>query len=451
MRKLVLICAAFALSLTAFAQKSGPDTFAGKEKGSKTGRNITLTDAVNIALQDNASVLRAAKQKEIYDLMVSQYRSYLYPSISLSGSYTRALEKGAIFMGGSKIEMGMNNTFSAGADASWLLYSGGKVKAGLNMAKMWKSTGVYEYQNVKNLARKNVEDTAYSVMISAAYINVQREYLEIAKEHLAETEKKYKQGLASSLEVLTQKVAVGNIEPTVISAENLYEVNRLNLKRLLSIDPEVDIDLVWTREDLIVPEVISLEEMYKLAEQNSPDLILSKLNVDIAKEQVVIERGGHLPSITAFADRYYNGSTESGFPGTNEYYWASNVGVRLSLPLFEGFRVKSLVDQKKAAYDQAVISYQDKIKEVRINVKTAWLNFNEANLRLKASEGVVVQSRENSEAMMKRFKAGLASRLEVDDAALDLNEAELQYLQARSDALAALTNLRYYTGGEVVK
>ncbi len=448
MKKLATLLIVFSLVSNAFCVEINVVDMPA-HKSSKEGTGVNITEAVNIALENNAQVVNALKTKQIYDEQVRQYTSYVYPSISLSGSYSRNIEKPAFIIGGEKVTVGSTNTYSAGADANWILYSGGLVSSGVEIAKSWRGIGYFNYEDVRQRITRVVTNTCYLVILSSALIAVQQEYLDVAKEHLSETEARYKAGLASSLDVLSQKVNVSTIEPKVIKAKNDYEIALLSLKQLLNKDPEASIHLQWDNETLKVPTLMPLDKLYSLALENRPELVLEKLNMAVTKEQIKVERANNFPTISAFANRYYNGQTENGFPGSNEYYWTSAVGAKLSWPIFEGFRTSSLIQQRKLAYEQAQNSYNDKITQVKIEVKRNFLNYKEAVERLKAGEGVVKQSKENVSAFLKRYSAGLASRLEVDEATSALNTAELQYIQAAYDAFASLADLRYSVGSEV--
>lgn len=94
-------------------------------------------------------------------------------------------------------------------------------------------------------------------------------------------------------------------------------------------------------------------------------------------------------------------------------------------------------------------SYQNTLKNVRIEVKAAWLNLEEARKRIEATKGVVVQARENLNAQMKRYRAGLTSQLELNDAIANVNDSDLQYVQAVYDGAISLSDLKFAVGDEV--
>ena len=403
-----------------------------------------------MALSDSYQIIDAQKTKEIYEQQLSQSRSGYYPSLSLDGSYSRALKKGKIIMGAQSIEIGQNNTYQAGLNASYVLWAGGQIRNSVNLAKVGAEQGLFNLRHVQDVVTKQVVGFCYDIIYAAALIRVQEEYLDIAKQHLEEAQAKYKQGLASSLDVLTQKVKVENIEPTVLQAQKNFELGNLYLRQILNRDPEDRIYLTWTQKDLELPQTPSLDELYNLAMEKRPELKLSKLAVDAAHYNVKIARSGHMPVLALNGNYTYNGVTDNGFPQhKQDYYWSSAAGVTLSVPLFEGFKVSSQVAQKELAYEQAVAAYQNKMKNVRIQVKEAWLNLEEARSRIEATKGVVEQARENLNSQMKRYRAGLTSQLEVNDAISNVNDSDLKYVQAVYDGAIALSDLKFAVGVEV--
>lgn len=421
-----------------------------KERPEVEGEKITIQQAITMALKDSYSVVNATKNLQIYEQQMKEANASFYPTVSITGSYDRALKKGRIAMNDQLIEMGQNNTFTASAGLDYVLWSGGQIRNNAKLAKVNAESGLYQLKEAQNLVVQQVVKFCYDIIYASALIRVQEEYLDIAKQHLAEAQARYKEGLSSNLDVLNQQVQVDNIEPQVLQAKKNFELGNLYLRQILNRDPEDPIYLTWTKQDLRVPPTPPLDELYALAVKYRPELIRSKLAVDAAHYNIKIAKAGHMPSLSLNADYSYNAYTENGFPRhSNQYYWASNAGITLSIPLFEGFKVTSQVTQRELAYEQAVISYQNELKNVRIEVKEAWLDLEEAKSRIEATRGVVKQARENLNAQMLRYRNGLSSRLELNDAINNLNDSDLQYVQAVYDAVIALSDLKYAVGAEV--
>ena len=99
-------------------------------------------------------------------------------------------------------------------------------------------------------------------------------------------------------------------------------------------------------------------------------------------------------------------------------------------------------------YEDAKASYENLKKNVRIQVKAAWLNLEEARKRIESTKGVVERAQENLNSKMLRYRNGLISQLELNDAISDLNDSNLTFVQAVHDAHVALSDLNYAVGME---
>lgn len=438
----------------AFAAQTGNktaiDLFALKDKAEGA---ITIEEAVNIALADNTSVQIAQKNAEIYDQQIRQYTSYLYPQITASGSYSRALKPQEVITSLGAFKMNMDNTASASVEGSLLLWQGGAVKAGIRAAELLRESGYLELTETRNNIKDMVITLCYGIILSHALIQVQQENLDIAKDHLKEITSKYKQGLASDLDILSQQVKVSNSEPPLIEAKNSYDLGLLTLRRLLNKDPQDELSLTWQIKDILSLQIPELEELYSLAENNRPELVISQLQAEMAQQAVNIAKAEHYGSIAAFANVAYSGTSDHIVIPVQKSNssWGASAGLRLSIPLFEGFRVDSQVKQKQLAYEQALLKANDTRRNIRIEVKRCWLNLNEAKNRILATKGTIEQAHKNLERTNIRYRNGLASRLDLDDSALLLHDAELKYIQAVHDAFTALSNLNYSVGTEVTK
>lgn len=456
MKKLVSSFLMLLLSMNIFADgylKNNPmNAKLFKEIEQKEGTKIRIKEAVKMALQDSYQVYSAKKMKEIYDEVVKQVKSAYYPLIDLEASYNRALLKTkSLSSSTDKMETTtpVNNTYIANLKANWILWTGGKITGTKQYAKLQAENSNYQLKQTKADVKKQVINFCYTIIYASALVHVQETYLDIAKQHLAETKARYKQGLSSNLDVLTQQVRVNNIVPQLLQAQRNVELATLYLRQILNKDPEARIYLTWKEEDLKISDTKNLQELYSIADEKRPELIMSKLAVDMAQANLKIAKSDHFPTLAAYGNYGYYGYTKEGLPNKDHYYWGSNVGLSLTLPIFEGFSVKTDVAQKEKYYENAKESYENQKRNVRIEVKAAWLTLEEAKKRIEATKGVVEQAQENLNSKMLRYRNGLISQLELNDAISNLNDSNLSFVQAVYDAQIALSDLNYAVGMEI--
>jgi len=419
----------------------------------KEGTKITIKEAVKMALKDSYQVYSASKMKEISDEVYNQMKSSYYPYVDFNASYNRALLRSKALAktddGEKMVEVSpVNNTFAAQLQANWVLWTGGKVKNTKEYGRLQSERGEYQLRHAKSMVAKEVINYCYMIIYASALVHVQENSLDIANQHLDETKARYKQGLSSNLDVMTQEVRVNNIVPLVLQARKNVELSTLYLRQILNKDPEAPIYLTWVEDDLMIPEIPDLQKLYDMAYEQRPELIVSKLAADIAEANYKVAKADHYPNLSAYGNYGYNGYTIEGLPDNNHYYWGSNIGLQFSMPIFHGFSVSSQVKQKEMYYEDAKASYENLKKNVRIQVKSAWLNLEEAKKRIESTKGVVERAQENLNSKMLRYRNGLISQLELNDAISDLNDSNLTFVQAVHDAHVALSDLNYAVGME---
>ena len=455
MKKVVSLLISLTFTVNIFAANTGYDkndlnVKLFKELEQQQGTKITIQEAVKIALKDSYQVYSATKAKEIAEEALRQAKSSYYPYIDFEASYNRALLRAKALSSDDKmVETSIvNNTYTAQLKANWVLWTGGKITNTKEYIKLQAESGDYQLKHVKSLVAKTVANYCYRIIYASALVHVQETYLDVANQHLDETKARYKQGLSSNLDILTQQVRVDNIVPQVLQAKRDVELATLSLRQILNKDPEASIFLTWTEKDLAVPELPDIEKLYDIAYQQRPELLVSKLAMDMAETNLKIAKADHYPNLSAYGNYGYFGYTKEGFPDNDHYYLGANVGLSLSLPIFRGFSISSQVKQKEMYYEDAKASYENQKKNIRIQVKSAWLNLEEAKKRIESTKGVVAQAQENLNSKMLRYRNGLISQLELNDAISDLNTSELSFVQAIYDAHMAMSDLNYSVGME---
>ncbi len=404
-------------------------------------RPLTLDGAVGAALENNATVATAERSRLIYKEKVREYWGTVMPQASASALWSNYLDKPNPDILGAKDA----NTYTGSLDVSQVLWAGGKVSTGIKMAAIYSKASEEQLKAAQKAVARSVKQMYYSVLLAKATAAVQKESLDLARQHLATIEAQYRQGIASDLAVLRQKVEVSNTEPTLTQALNLYEVGLIELKNLIGLDPENEIALT-EGFDCGRREPGDIAALYAAALAARPDYRNLKYQRDLYREMVTIERAGHFPYLSAFASRQFYGSRERGFAQSPDRTWSTTAGLRLSLPLFSGGSVASRTRQARLQEGIADTNLREFERRVKIEVKKAWLSSREAGERLASQGTAVEQARKALSATEVRFKNGLSGQLELNDAALALNRARTLYNQAQHDACSADAQLRWALG-----
>lgn len=445
----IIICICFSC-VNIFAQE-------GQEKQEKTlesvfPNKITIKQAVQLAYENNIDIMNAFLNKAKLDKQIKEYYSYAYPQLDLTASYYRNVDKPSFFINGSKVTIGADNDYNAGLSLEQILFAGGRVSVGVDIAKKQSISALFSAIETKNLIRRTIYEICYRIILFKEIYEIEKQNLDIEEKRLAFEQERYDGGVASNLDLLRQKVRVSNAKPSVIRAHSNYEVSYLYLKDTLNLDPDYELELIWSDADFMPPPVPELDKLYKLAVSNRPEITVSKLNFEIANQQVKFEKGSRWPEIKLLADRTYIGQGEGGvlFDKSDQEAWSTRAGLTFTIPIFQGGRIKSLVSQKEIQRDIAFNQYTAMLRIVRISVKEAFVRLTEAQLKMEASGDSRAQAKENLEGLAKQYRAGLINQLDLTEANSDFNKAQLLYLEAVYKQFDVISRLEYLTGTEIL-
>ena len=413
---------------------------------------LTLDECVRIALNDNPTI--KVKEMEITRVDYSRKEALgkLFPTINLAGQYTRNLSLQTMYMdtpeGTMAIKMGSDNTHNGGFQA----------QIPLVVPQLWKSVKLNENQILQNVeaARANklslvnqVEKTYYALLLAIDSKNVIEENHATAKLNAEIFQKKYELGAASEYDMLRANVAVSNLEPSIVEAENSINALLLQLKVLMGMDVRTDItpsqhlaDFRGEMYERIINNIMGSDTTLA----NNTSLKAMDLQTDYLKKALDVQKMAWYPTLTGSASLMWhsmnNGSPVSGFRWSR----ASNVGLTLAFPIFQGGQ--RYYKQKQAEIAVEEMKWQRENLEHNLHMQVATQNNTiTKNLKqIESNEAGVHMAEKANEIMQKSFKIGAASFIQLRDTEDALMAARLAYYQAIYNYLVASSDLEYVLG-----
>ncbi len=255
---------------------------------------------------------------------------------------------------------------------------------------------------------------------------------------------KYEVGSASKSDVLKAQVQYGNDKLNLIDADNQLKIAQATLAQLVGLDPYADVTF---SEDYKPREYTGNEDdAVKTGLTNHPGLLSYEQNMKAAKYDVRSTYGRFFPSLSVSASRDWSGSRwkdVSGFSGDNGVW---SLSTSLNFPIFEGFSKKSDIARSKASLNNAKADYYYNKTGVELDIKTAYLNIQEATEALKVAEEVVASAEEDMSITQEKYNLGAASILDLLDAQVSLINAQNTQNNAKFDHNLAIAKLENAMG-----
>ena len=321
------------------APKTEADLLLEQADASETPVVITLQQALKIALSENVSVKVA--DLEIQRTQYAKKGAYaaLYPQIDLTGSYQRTLKKQLMYMtmnGQSMgIEVGKSNTINVGASAAMPIVN----------AQLWKSLklSALDVELSVEKARSSrldmvtqVKNAYFAVLMAKEAFNVYKQVYENAEQNLAEAQKKYDAQKVSEFELVRAKTSVANAIPNVYNAESSIILALWQLKAVLGVDLDMNIDVEGKLDDYSQQMFYDIHQHDSVSLANNTTMKQLSLQVEQLAQNIKLQKYANIPTLAlAFNFSYMSMADDVSF---KEFPWTpySTVGLSLSIPIFAG-------------------------------------------------------------------------------------------------------------------
>ncbi len=402
--------------------------------------NLTLDQAIEIALSDNPTIKVADLEIARYDHVKQQTWGNLLPQISASGQYALSVVKSEMRGG---LSFGADNTFSFTGDLSLPLFAPQIYRTlKLNKAQLASAVESARANRIDLVAAVKV--AFYNILLAEQSLEVLKESETTVQQTVNETQLKYDNGLASEYDLLTAQVQLSNLKPSIIQTEQAIDVAKLSLKMYLSLPEEVEIevegelnqmrDLVFAGADLTtdISENSNLKQL--------------DLQVEMLKRQLKVANASRMPVLAAFGQVSFTGNDMESLsffgpsePPKHKFFWTNpiSVGVSLSVPIFSGMTKSAQSRSIKNQISQLEMQRNYAQEQIDVQVRNAISSVLTAREKMFSQETTMKQAEKAYDISETRYNAGAGTMLELNMARLNLTQSRLNFSQAIFDYLSS--------------
>ena len=423
---------------------------------------LDIGKALEIALSENPTVKVA--NKEIQKKKYAQKGSYaaLFPQVSFAADYNRTLKKQVMYMDG--FDMGsteipgmedmpnMDEGIEVGRDNNWNL--GFNASMPIVNAALWKSLSIsavdvelaIEQARSSKIAMVNqVKKGYYGVLLANDSYRVFKESYDNAMENYLDIKRKFEQGTVAEYDLIRANVTVKNSEPNMLQAENALVLAKWQLKALLGMDLDINIECEGQLTDFekdLFGDFLSTDTTLA----NNTDLKQMDLQAKQLDKTLTMQKFDYLPTLSLTG--LYQWTAMNNDFKFKDYMWNpySMVGVTLSIPIFSGGSKFYKIKQTRNSLEQLSLQREDTQRNLQLAIKQYIDNMNTCVKRFDASLKGVEQAERGYMISQKRYDTGAGTLLEMNDSELALTQAKLNFNQAIYDYMVAKADLEKVLG-----
>ncbi|WP_135382925.1 outer membrane channel protein TolC [Vibrio tasmaniensis] len=399
----------------------------------------TLAEVYDQAKQNDPQLLRSAAKRDAAFEAVTSSRSSLLPQINLNANYDiNRGERDYDATGTSDLD---NNQWGVGVGFTQELYK----------RSSWITLDTAEKKARQADSSYAAEQQALILRVATAYFEVLRaqdslEFVRAEKaavaRQLEQTKQRFEVGLSAITDVHDAQAQYDGVLADEVLAENTLINNYEGLREITG-QEHSNLNILDTDRFSASKSSESAVALVEQAQEKNLKLLASRIDQDIAKDNITLASSGHLPSLTL--DGNYSIADQS--KSSQDYDQDNlNVGLNLVVPLYTGGNTTSLTKQAEynyvAASEDLEATYRSVVKDVR-----AFNNNISASIgALRAYEQSVVSAQSALEATEAGFDVGTRTIVDVLDSTRRLYDANKNLSDARYNYILSVLQLRQAVG-----
>lgn len=398
---------------------------------------VSLDEATAIGFASSPLLAQARAAIAIAHAPVELAKTAVLPNISGSVATSRTDRQNGSSTGGAASLGGGITSNSLGATLKQLIFDGGKVAAQLRAAKSNEGAATAQYKRQLQTVAFNVANAYYAALAAQRATEVAAETVRLNQVNEDLVSAQVRAGVASRVDLATaqfptaqSRVALVKAQGAELSAQAAF-VNALGLDVNTLVLPKDDGNVLQTKAAVTTIAIPTYEAAIQRALMLRPDYAAAVQTVEGNKASVRAARLGTYPNI--------NGTATTGTASTDvvggTYRNASQIGVTLTIPIFDQGITAAQTAQAQGQLDQAVAQLANTKLAVQLNVKQTLVSLIASRAAFDQTQAELAKAQEVLAATQAQYQAG------VTTLPLLLN-AQVGLTQALTDQVSAIYSLR---------
>lgn len=399
---------------------------------------VSLAEAEQTALRNHPGIAAAAFEAQASGFAVREVRSAYYPT--LSGNLTGVgTDHGAVLSAGAVTTSSIYSRGSSGIVASQLLTDFGRTNALEQSAELRQASRNEDVTNTRAQVLVEVQQAYYQALAAQAVLKVADATLDLRRLTLRQVTALAQGALRSTVDVRFAEVNVSQAQLDLFHAENDARASHARLSAAMGYQG----DQPFLLADEPLPPALNPDPDSLIAEalRDRPDLQTLRLNRDSLATYARAEKRLGNPTVTAAA---VGGVAPVRDDRLAETYTAA--GINVNIPVLNGGLFKARREEAESHAAAADKNVQVLAIRIARDVRTAWLDANDAFQRLDVTARMVAEANEALRLAQARYDNALGSIVELNQAQLNQTAAELAAATAKYEYLTRWAELNYAVG-----
>ncbi len=451
----------------------------------------TFQECVEYALENNLNVKRGELFMQRDEVNLKQSKADIFPVLNMGSQYGinwgRSIDPTTNLFVAQRIQ-----SLGAQLSSSVTVFGGLQKLNTIKQNKLNLMGSASDLEKTRNDVILDVVTFYTNVIFNQELLETAQLQLETTQQQLDRTKKLVEAGSLAISEVLDLESQLASNELELVNAENSLNLALLSLKQVMQMPASEELQVVvpdMDAQDYNFLEM-SAEDIYQLAETTQPDIKSADLSIQSSVMGVKIAKGAYYPSLRLGYNMFTNYSDalnplflpdgtfgepdqipNAGFvdgnpdqtitlfdPNPNFTQVDNNVWDQfddnlsraltftLSVPIFNGWVVKSNVQRANIALVQAELDAREVRNQLRQIIESAYTDALAASKAFQASQRQVDALEESFRVTEKRYNLGAVNFVDYQIAQNNLFGARSDLVRTKYDFIFKTKILDFYQG-----
>lgn len=347
------------------------------------------------------------------------------------------------FGGFGNLGFGAANQYQLGLSLSQNVFTGGRIRSQIAAARAGRRAAEVTLASERAQAALTVAQAYFDAALSERLAAIAELSLRQSDAVVSQVQLARDVGRTSEFELLRARVARDNQRPVLVQRQSEREISLLRLRQLLDLRLDAPIQLATPVDDTAAVYV-AIAPM-RTAEVTDPDsrapVRAARAGVDAGQASLRAVRAQRLPAVTLTSNYGRVAFPASGFPGNNDFRENWTIGLAAQVPLFTGGRQRGEEMAARGSLEESRARLEQIRELAALDIRVQETALAQARGAWEASAGTAELAQRAFAIAQVRYREGISTQLELDDARLLLEQAEVNRATAARNLQLAIVRV----------
>ncbi|HLP51837.1 MAG TPA: TolC family protein [Chitinophagales bacterium] len=414
------------LLLTLFAQAQQPI-------------KLSLNEAIDYAIKNQPAFQNYKVDQQIASAKQLESTSKYLPKLSGNVDFRDNLKLGQIALKFPNpvtgieeqrtIQQGTQYSATAGVDLTVPVLDMASV-TDMKYTKQQKALTALQVEQATVDLKLNVSRAYYLALLNTERVKKAEKSVERFQKAYDDTKVRYDNQNAVKSDLNRAYLNLSNAKYQLKISQDSIKTSKLTLGQILGLPLDAQVELTDVLPVDTKAEALPEYPDIKSAELSRVELRAENMNQTLSTLQLKKINMQYVPSLNGYGYIGGQGLDNTNLFSKDKWFWMSYIGLRLSIPIFDGLQKVSLANQQKLVIQKSVNNISTIRNNINYQLQSSLINYANASTNLQLIKDNVTLAEDVVKDVNVRYANGVATYQEVVDAETTLKETEFNYLQS---------------------